>query len=72
MLFILSVGCARLVELELYPQGSEETLVSAARGRIVGGRVDFVRWTISTGQPALAGFNKVPPRLGPTGWVYVP
>ena len=34
--------------------------------------MDFVRRTISTGQPALAGFNKVPPRLGPTGWVYVP
>ncbi len=34
--------------------------------------MDFARWIISTGQPAFTGFNKVPPRLGPTGWVYVP
>jgi hypothetical protein len=34
-------------------------------------QVEFVRWTISTGQPALTGYNKVPPRLGPTGKVNV-
>src|SRR4028119_133075 len=32
-------------------------------------QVEFARWTISTGQPALTGYNKVPPRIGPLGWV---
>src|SRR4028118_953612 len=32
-------------------------------------QVEFARWTISTGQPALTGYNKVPPRIGPIGWV---
>lgn len=32
-------------------------------------QVELARWTISTGQPALTGYNKVPPRLGPIGWV---
>src|SRR5918994_1776115 len=32
-------------------------------------QVELARWTISTGQPALTGYNKVPPRFGPIGWV---
>jgi Mn2+/Fe2+ NRAMP family transporter len=32
-------------------------------------QVELARWTISTGQPALTGYNKVPPRIGPVGWV---
>lgn len=32
-------------------------------------QVEFARWTISTGQPAITGFNKVPPRFGRTGWI---
>ena len=32
-------------------------------------QVEFARWTISTGQPALTGYNKVPPKIGPLGWV---
>ena len=32
-------------------------------------QIEFARWTIATGTPALAGFNRVPPRLGPIGWV---
>lgn len=32
-------------------------------------QVELARWTISTGQPALTGFNKVPPKIGPIGWV---
>ena len=32
-------------------------------------QVELARWTISTGQPALTGFNKVPPRVGRIGWV---
>lgn len=32
-------------------------------------QVELARWTISTGQPALTGYNKVPPKLGPIGWV---
>src|SRR3712207_3545876 len=39
------------------------TLVKAAV------QVEFARWTISTGQPALTGYNKVPPKIGPLGWV---
>lgn len=34
-------------------------------------QVELARWTISTGQPALTGYNKVPPKLGPIGWVNV-
>jgi Mn2+/Fe2+ NRAMP family transporter len=34
-------------------------------------QVELARWTISTGQPALTGYNKVPPRIGPIGWVNV-
>lgn len=32
-------------------------------------QVELARWTIATGQPALTGFNKVPPKLGRLGWV---
>src|SRR4028118_1523926 len=42
--------------------------------RAVGGaaaQVEFARGTISPGQPARAGCNKVRPKLGPVGWVNV-
>jgi Mn2+/Fe2+ NRAMP family transporter len=32
-------------------------------------QVEFARWTIATGTPALAGFDRVPPRVGPIGWI---
>ncbi len=32
-------------------------------------QVELARWTISTGQPALTGYNKVPPKLGRVGWI---
>lgn len=32
-------------------------------------QVELARWTISTGQPALSGYAKVPPRFGRVGWV---
>ena len=32
-------------------------------------QVELARWTISTGQPALTGYNKVPPKFGPIGWI---
>ncbi|WP_328996123.1 Nramp family divalent metal transporter [Kribbella sp. NBC_01245] len=32
-------------------------------------QVELARWTIATGQPALTGYNKVPPRLGRLGWI---
>lgn len=32
-------------------------------------QIELARWTISTGQPAITGFNKVPPRVGRTGWI---
>lgn len=35
----------------------------------VAAQVELARWTIATGQPALTGYNKVPPRLGSVGWV---
>ncbi|WP_210209707.1 Nramp family divalent metal transporter [Aureimonas flava] len=34
-------------------------------------QIELARWTISTGQPALTGYNKVPPRLGRVGWINV-
>ncbi|QYJ15914.1 hypothetical protein Rxycam_01744 [Rubrobacter xylanophilus DSM 9941] len=34
-------------------------------------QIELARWTISTGQPALTGYNKVPPRFGTIGWVNV-
>lgn len=34
-------------------------------------QVELARWTIATGEPALTGYNKVPPRLGRVGWVNV-
>src|ERR687895_1506196 len=34
-------------------------------------QVELARWTIATGQPALTGYNKVPPRFGRIGWVNV-
>jgi hypothetical protein len=32
-------------------------------------QIELARWTISTGQPALTGYNRVPPRFGRIGWV---
>ena len=34
-------------------------------------QIDLARWTIATGSPALSGYNRVPPRLGPIGWINV-
>src|SRR3954471_5265659 len=34
-------------------------------------QVELARWTIATGQPALTGYNKVPPRIGGIGWVNI-
>jgi Mn2+/Fe2+ NRAMP family transporter len=32
-------------------------------------QVELARWTIVTGEPALNGYNRVPPKVGPIGWV---
>ncbi|WP_020574689.1 Nramp family divalent metal transporter [Actinopolymorpha alba] len=32
-------------------------------------QIELARWTISTGQPALTGYNRIPPRFGRVGWV---
>ncbi|MGJ7906487.1 Nramp family divalent metal transporter [Actinopolyspora sp. H202] len=32
-------------------------------------QLELARWTILTGKPALRGFNQIPPRLGPVGWI---
>ncbi len=32
-------------------------------------QVEFARWTIATGTPALSGYNRVPPRVGRIGWI---
>src|SRR5918999_5104904 len=32
-------------------------------------QVELARWTIATGEPALSGYDKVPPRIGRIGWV---
>lgn len=34
-------------------------------------QIELARWTISTGQPALTGYNKVPPHFGRLGWVNI-
>jgi Mn2+/Fe2+ NRAMP family transporter len=34
-------------------------------------QVELARWTIATGEPALTGYNRVPPRIGRLGWVNV-
>jgi Mn2+/Fe2+ NRAMP family transporter len=34
-------------------------------------QIELARWTISTGEPALTGYNKVPPRFGRIGWVNI-
>src|ERR687889_324318 len=34
-------------------------------------QIELARWTIATGQPALTGYNRVPPRFGRIGWVNV-
>ena len=34
-------------------------------------QIELARWTISTAQPALTGYNKVPPKIGPIGWINV-
>lgn len=32
-------------------------------------QVEFARWTIATGTPALSGYNRVPPVFGRIGWI---
>lgn len=32
-------------------------------------QVELARWAISTGRPAIAGYNDVPPRFGKRGWM---
>lgn len=32
-------------------------------------QIELARWTIATGEPALTGYGKVPPKLGRLGWV---
>ncbi len=32
-------------------------------------QIEFARWTIATGSPALAGFDRVPPRFGRVSWI---
>jgi Mn2+/Fe2+ NRAMP family transporter len=32
-------------------------------------QIEFARWTIATGTPALSGYNRVPPRVGRIGWI---
>lgn len=34
-------------------------------------QIELARWTISTGRPALDGYNKVPPRVGRLSWINV-
>ncbi len=34
-------------------------------------QVELARWTIATGEPALTGYNKVPPKFGRIGWINV-
>jgi Mn2+/Fe2+ NRAMP family transporter len=32
-------------------------------------QIELARWTIVTGEPALTGYNRVPPKVGRLGWV---
>lgn len=32
-------------------------------------QVELARWTIATGEPALSGYNRVPPKVGRISWV---
>ncbi|HEX6515734.1 MAG TPA: Nramp family divalent metal transporter, partial [Nocardioidaceae bacterium] len=34
-------------------------------------QIELARWTIVTGEPALNGYNKVPPKVGRLGWVNI-
>lgn len=34
-------------------------------------QIELARWTIATGQPAITGFNKVPPKFGRVGWINI-
>ncbi|MHB1004470.1 MAG: Nramp family divalent metal transporter [Chloroflexota bacterium] len=34
-------------------------------------QIEIARWTISTGTPSLTGFNRVPPKIGPVGWINI-
>lgn len=34
-------------------------------------QIEFARWTIATGTPALSGFNRVPPKVGKVGWINI-
>ena len=65
--------------------GSGELIVTTALGAEVGFallwlvvfstlvkvavQIELARWAISTGEPALTGLNKMPPKLGRLGWV---
>ena len=46
-------------------------LVIASTFVKVAVQVELARWTISTGQPALTGYNKVPPQIGGIGWINI-
>ncbi|GAB2761355.1 Nramp family divalent metal transporter [Salinifilum aidingensis] len=46
-------------------------LVVLSTGVKVAVQAELARWTISTGKPALSGFNDVPPRFGRIGWINV-
>ncbi|WP_442504165.1 Nramp family divalent metal transporter [Marinivivus vitaminiproducens] len=34
-------------------------------------QIELARWTISTGEPALTGYNKVGPHVGRVGWINI-
>src|ERR687894_560515 len=34
-------------------------------------QIELARWAIATGQPALTGYNRVPPRIGGIGWINI-
>lgn len=34
-------------------------------------QIEFARWTIATGTPALSGYNRVPPTFGRIGWINI-
>lgn len=32
-------------------------------------QIELAKWSITTGQAGLTGFNRVPPKVGPSGWI---
>lgn len=34
-------------------------------------QIELARWTISSGRPALTGYNQVPPKVGKVGWINI-